>query len=118
MSVTRIQSTGADTLENEVRNFVRRDAGLRRVSDGESDAVASHIEATLQHVSNLSLSGIDDLVADLQTLRDHLADEGERVRRAVADYALLSQSSMQSTKVIAESLESFRSMLAHRSSQR
>jgi len=118
MSVTRIQPTAADTLENEVRNSVRRDVSLRRVSDGESEAVASNIEATLQRVSSLSLSGIDELVADLQTLRDHLADEGERVRRAVADYALLSQSSMRSTKVISESLEPFRNMLALRNSQR
>jgi hypothetical protein len=50
-------------------------------------------------------------VADLQTVREHLAGEGERVQREVAEYALLSQSSMQSTKVIAESLAHFKNAI-------
>jgi hypothetical protein len=97
-----------DSLENELRNSLRRDNNLRRAPESQGEAVSTGIEQTLERVADLSLTGIDELVIELQALRARLADEGERVRHAVAEYALLSQSSMQSTKVIAESLAYFK----------
>jgi hypothetical protein len=114
MSVAKIGAAGeerGDALGSAVRNSVRRDGNLRGTLENESEVVATNIEATLQRVSSLSLTGIDSLVADLQTVREHLAGEGERVQREVAEYALLSQSSMQSTKVIAESLAHFKNAI-------
>ena len=97
-------------LESDIGNSVHSDANLRRVHEIESEVVITNIEATLKRLSSLSLSEIDQLVANLEALRDHLADEGERVRREVAEYALLSQSSMQSAKVIGESLAQFKAL--------
>ena len=48
------------------------------------------------------------LIAELQTLRALLQEEGARVQRNLAEYAHLSQSAMQSTKIIAESLAQWR----------
>jgi hypothetical protein len=42
-------------------------------------------------------------------LRDLLHQEGARVQREIAQYAHLSQSAMQSTKIIAESLAHWKS---------
>jgi hypothetical protein len=47
---------------------------------------------------------IDRLIAELKSLRDTLSAEGERVGREIARYATLSQSAMQSTKIIGESI--------------
>jgi hypothetical protein len=41
-------------------------------------------------------------------LRDVLQNEGARVQREITQYAHLSQSAMQSTRVIAESLQSWK----------
>jgi hypothetical protein len=47
---------------------------------------------------------IDRLIAELQTLRKLLQNEGTRVQREIAEYANLSQSAMQTTNVIAENI--------------
>jgi hypothetical protein len=100
-----IGETMAAEVEGEIREFVRRDAAtLRRPPDGDGQMVAGNISSLLQRVSGSSVQEIDRLIADLQTLRDRLELEGERVRRDIVEYATLSQAAMQSTRIIAESL--------------
>jgi hypothetical protein len=55
-------------------------------------------------VAGASVQEIDGLIAELQTLRALLLEEAARVQRNLAEYAHLSQSAMQSTRIIAESL--------------
>ena len=99
---------GKRELEDELYESVRREvASLRRGPDGESEVVANTLGGVLQRVGGSSLQEIDHLVGELQTMRDLLETEGERVRRELAEYALLSQSSLQSTKIISESLARF-----------
>ena len=92
-------------VEGEIREFVRRDgANLRRAPETDSEMVANNITTLLQRVAGTSVQEIDRLIAELQTLRALLQEEGARVQRELAAYAHLSQSAMQSTKIIAESL--------------
>jgi hypothetical protein len=92
-------------VEGEIREFVRRDANaLRRAPESDSELVAGNISALLQRVAGTSVHEIDHLIVELQTLREMLQAEGARVQRELAQYAHLSQSAMQSTKIIAESL--------------
>jgi hypothetical protein len=58
----------------------------------------------VQRVAGTSVQEIDGLIAELQTLRALLEEEAARVQRNLAEYAHLSQSAMQSTRIIAESL--------------
>ena len=99
---------GKRELEDELYESVRREvASLKRGPGGESVAFASTLGAVLQRVGGSSLQEIDHLVGELQTMRELLETEGERVRRELAEYAHLSQSSLQSTKIITESLARF-----------
>jgi cell division septum initiation protein DivIVA len=93
-------------VEGEIREFVRRDGGqqLRRAPESDSDLVAHNISTLVQRVAGTSVQEVDRLIAELQQLRDLLHQEGARVQREIAEYAHLSQSAMQSTKIIAESL--------------
>ncbi len=92
-------------VEGEIREFVRRDgASLRRAPEHDSELVANNITTLLQRVAGTSVQEIDRLIAELQTLRALLHEEAARVQREIAEYAHLSQSAMQSTKIIAESL--------------
>jgi hypothetical protein len=70
----------------------------------DSELVANNISTLLQRVAGSSVQEIDRLITELQTLRDMLQEEGARVQREITEYAHLSQSAMQSTKIIAESL--------------
>jgi hypothetical protein len=92
-------------VEGEIREFVRRDgSSLRRAPETDSEIVANNINTLLQRVAGTSVQEIDRLIAELQTLREMLQNEGMRVQRELTEYAHLSQSAMQSTKIIAESL--------------
>jgi hypothetical protein len=92
-------------VEGEIREFVRRDvATLRRSAEVESETVANNIGTLVQRVAGSSVQEIDRLMAELNTLRDLLQSEGARVQREITEYAHLSQSAMQSTKIINESL--------------
>jgi hypothetical protein len=95
----------ASEVEGEIREFVRRDgAVLRRAPDSDGELVANNIGVLVQRVAGSSVNEIDRLISELHTLREHLQNEGARVQREIAEYAQLSQSAMQSTKIIAESL--------------
>src|SRR5882757_9332069 len=92
-------------VEGEIRDFVRRDvATLRRQPESDSEMVASNITSLLQRVAGTSVQEIDNLIGELQTLRERLHSEGVRVQREIVEYATLSQAAMQSTKIISESL--------------
>jgi len=83
-------------VEGEIREFVRRDiTSLRRNAETDSDLVANNINSLLQRVAGTSVQEIDRLIAELQSLRETLSTEGERVGREIARYATLSQSALQ-----------------------
>jgi hypothetical protein len=89
-------------------------ATLRRAPDSESEAAANNLGAVLQRVAGTSLQEIDRLIGEMQSIRDLLETEGERVQREIADYAHLSQSSLESTKIIAESLAHWKNIADQR----
>ena len=72
--------------------------------EAESEVVANSIGSLLQRVAGSSVQEIDQLIAELQFMRASLESEGARVQRDIIEYAHLSQSAMQMTKVIAENL--------------
>jgi hypothetical protein len=55
-----------------------------------------------------SIADIERLMAELQTARDYLQAEGERVRRVNANYAHLAQTASASARVIVESIGKWR----------
>jgi hypothetical protein len=104
-----LDNSTESTVEGEIREFVRRDVStLRRTPEAESEAVANNIGTLLGRVAGSSVQEIDRLIIELQTLRELLQSEGVRVQREIAEYAHLSQSAMQSTKIIAESLSKWK----------
>jgi uncharacterized ferredoxin-like protein len=105
-----LEKSMESAVEGEIREFVRRDvATLRRTPEADSEAVANNVAALLQRVAGSSVQEIDRLLTELHTLRDLLQSEGARVQREITEYAHMSQSAMQSTKIITESLAKWKS---------
>jgi hypothetical protein len=103
------EHTTRTEVEGEIRDYVRRDAAsLRRQPESDSELVANNIGSLLHRVAGTSVHEIDRLIAELQRLRETLSTEGARVQREIVQYASLSQSAMQSTKIIAESLSQWK----------
>jgi hypothetical protein len=93
-------------VEGEIREFVSRDVvtKLGRQPDNESELVASNINSVLQRASATTVHEIDKLIAELEASRDKLHSEAARVQREIIQYATFTQATLQSTKIIAESL--------------
>lgn len=103
-------------VEAGIRDFVRNDiAYLRRpatattaaaepLADASADAAVNNVNSLIQRVAGTSLAEIEKLIAELESLRDVLHAEGQRVQREISSYAQLSQAAMKSTKIIAENV--------------
>jgi hypothetical protein len=70
--------------------------------------LAGHVGTLMQRVSDTSVHEIDDLIAVLQRRREALLSESARMQREIIEYAKLNQATLQSTRIITESLASFR----------
>jgi len=94
-------------VEGEIREFVRRDVAtsFRRQAESESEMIASNINAVLQRATGTSGQEIENVITELQTLRDTLQSEAARLQREIVEYTTLTQGALQSTKIIAESLK-------------
>jgi hypothetical protein len=119
----KIDSTEQDSdlaavseVEEGIREFVRNDvAYLRRpapsmVSSIEpaleptAEATVNNVNSLIQRVAGTSLAEIEKLIAELESLRDLLHAEGQRVQREISGYAQLSQAAMKSTRMIADNV--------------
>jgi hypothetical protein len=102
-------------VEAGIRDFVRNDvAYLRRPSGAPSstemplepntEATVNNVNSLIQRVAGTSLSEIESLISELESLRDLLHSEGQRVQREISGYAQLSQAAMKSTRMIADNV--------------
>jgi hypothetical protein len=107
-----VDQAAATAFEGEIREFVRRDVTfLRRPhNDAEpaADPVADNLNALIRRVSGASMEEIDRVILELQSVRDMLRKEGERVSREIQSYASLSHSAMTAMTVIADSLNQWK----------
>ncbi|MGM4919757.1 hypothetical protein [Tardiphaga sp. 813_E8_N1_3] len=111
-------------VEAGIRDFVRNDiAYLRRPVPGmvnnssetttsgadapletTTEATVNSVNSLIQRVAGTSLGEIEKLVSELESLRDLLHAEGQRVQREISGYAQLSQAAMKSTRLIADNV--------------
>ncbi|XIA66673.1 hypothetical protein ACFIOY_12420 [Bradyrhizobium sp. TZ2] len=100
-------------VEAGIREFVRNDiAYLRRPAvaaettplDPNAEATVNNVNSLIQRVAGTSLAEIEKLISELESLRDLLHAEGQRVQREISGYAQLSQAAMKSTRMIADNV--------------
>jgi hypothetical protein len=120
--IESIESTEEDSnlaavseVEAGILDFVRNDiAYLRRapsmLASGETalepntEATVNNVNSLIQRVAGTSLGEIENLISELESLRDLLHAEGQRVQREISGYAQLSQAAMKSTRMIADNV--------------
>jgi hypothetical protein len=101
-------------VEAGIRDFVRNDiAYLRRPAvmspetaplDANAETTVNSVNSLIQRVAGTSLAEIEKLISELESLRDLLHAEGQRVQREISGYAQLSQAAMKSTRMIADNV--------------
>jgi hypothetical protein len=110
-------------VEAGIREFVRNDiAYLRRPAvaspetapqappalEPSAEATVSNVNSLIQRVAGTSLGEIEKLIAELESLRELLHAEGQRVQREISGYAQLSQAAMKSTRMIADNVSQWK----------
>ena len=90
-------------LEGEVRQSAPQGSDhVDQVDDVK--LTTNDLENLTRRMSLASTREIDSLIGELKTLRQKLATDGSRLERQLAEYAGLSQSVTQLTKIISEGL--------------
>jgi hypothetical protein len=107
-----VDQAAATAFEGEIREFVRRDVAFLRKQRSETEAApdpaAENLNMLIRRVAGASMEEIDRVILELQSVRDMLRSEGERVSRELAGYASLSHASMTAMKVIGDSLKQWK----------
>jgi hypothetical protein len=112
--VVDVDNAAVSQVEDGIREFVRNDiAYLRRPQvaspdtapiDPNAEATVNNVNSLIQRVAGTSLAEIEKLIAELESLRDLLHAEGQRVQREISGYAQLSHAAMKSTRMIADNV--------------
>jgi hypothetical protein len=93
--------------ELEAGGYTHRPAGgaFRQTKSGDGELSGENLGDLLRRVSKTSISEVDNLIGELQTLRRKLQTDGDRIQRDIAKYAELSQQVMQLTTIISDSVK-------------
>jgi hypothetical protein len=113
-----MDDNAASQVEEGIREFVRNDvAYLRRPpvpnsetapGDPVAEATVNNVNSLIQRVAGTSLAEIEKLISELESLRDLLHAEGQRVQREISGYAQLSHAAMKSTRMIADNVNQWK----------
>ena len=68
----------------------------------------NNVNSLIQRVAGTSLSEIENLIAELEALRELLHTEGQRVQREISGYAQPSQAAMKSTRMITDNVSQWK----------
>jgi len=102
-TMTDAYATEQEMFEREFGELVHRDVADRKKADHDK-RLTGDIGSLLDEISYAAVLEIDTLISELKITRERLVIEGERVHRELADYAALSHSTIQATRIIADSL--------------
>ena len=107
-AVTEVEAGIRDFVRNDIA-YLRRPtpsmvAGTEAATDPGAEAAVNSVNSLIQRVAGTSLAEIENLISELESLRDLLHAEGQRVQREISGYAQLSQAAMKSTRMIADNV--------------
>ena len=110
--LNNIDQATANAFEGEIHEFVRRDVSFlhprRSEVDAANDTAAENLNAVVRRVAGDSMEEIDRVIRELDSVRDMMRNEGERVSREIAGYASLSHAAVTAMKVVADSIHQWK----------
>jgi hypothetical protein len=94
----------------EQRSDVEGIAFLRqqRSQANSANDPAAQLNAVVNRVASVSMEEIDRVIRTLESVRDMMREEGERVNREVAGFASLSHAAVSAMKVMADSIKEWK----------
>jgi hypothetical protein len=103
--------------QGDIREIIQRvDAASswqRNEADAANDPAAENLNGLVGRVASASVEEIDRVILELQSLRDMLRSEGERVSREITGYASLNHASMSAMKIVGDNLKQWKAAPAN-----
>ena len=110
---TDVDQVAANNVEDEIRQAVRRDMPSLQRQRSQGNADSSTIESLNASVGRLAIDSMEDIdrvIRDLESVRDILQKEGQRVIREIGNYARLSDAARTAMRVIADSIRQWKNL--------
>jgi hypothetical protein len=79
-------------------------AAFRQTEPSDHEMSSEDLNTLLDQVSKVSISELDGLIVELQTLRKKLQTDRDRIQRDIATYSELTKQVMQVTEIITDSV--------------
>jgi hypothetical protein len=103
----------AAAFEGEIRDLIRnrevgRDVTYLRTPTAKGAGDVGNLNSLIQRVTGSSTLEIDNLIDQLQDMREFLQSEGERISREIAGYAEASQKARAQMESIADQITHWR----------
>jgi hypothetical protein len=102
LKARRLPLSNKPELEGSIRELVRRESSAIRQAGDNSEHAARDLASLVQRISGGSTREVDHLINGLTNLRQKLDDEAMRIRSDIIEFASLSQSVMQLTKIVSD----------------
>jgi ABC-type transporter Mla subunit MlaD len=99
------KSSSEMDVEGNIRELTRANHAFRQIENKDDETSANSLDTLLGQVSEASTREIENLIEELQTLRNKLQADGSRIRRDITEYAGLSQQVMQVTTIISDNVK-------------
>lgn len=106
-------SEAAADFEGELREIIRgRDVTFLRAPMAKPmGGDANNLSSLIQRVAGTSTAEIDNLIRELQDMREFLLSEGERVQREIAGYARVSQEARTEMETLGNRIAEWRAAM-------
>jgi hypothetical protein len=91
-------------IEGSIRELVRRESSGIRQGGDSSEQAARELASLVQRISCSSTRDVDHLIVGLTNVRQKLDDEAKRIQYDIMQYASLTQSVMQLTKIVSDGM--------------
>jgi hypothetical protein len=98
-------------VEGEIQAIVRRKIASDPPPqlDPGGEIILTKVNSLIERVSDTSAREMAKLITNLQSLRDFLHNESQRVQREIGGFVQLTEATLKATKVIAESMVQWKS---------
>jgi len=110
-AVSEVEPVFRDYARSDMANL-RRPASLpsstETALEPSTEASVNNINSLIQRVAAPSLTEIENLISELEVMREMLHAEGQRVQREISGYGQLSQAAMKSTRMIADNVSEWK----------
>ena len=108
-----VDKAAVNTFEGEIRGLVRRNLDAPNLQRSEAEPAGNpaieKMNSLIRDISGGAIEEIDRVILELESVREMLRKEGERVNREIAGYASLGHASATAMKIISESLTQWKS---------